>query len=80
MERDVIAANVDIPCSSCLLENNVRDTMKGWRGGRILLVSDLYFDVGDCSFASFADTRNEIQVQTNKPIDQWVPLAEKVIS
>lgn len=80
IERDVITANVGIPCSSSFFENNLLDTMKGWQGGRILLVSDLYFDLWDCNFASFADTRNEIQVQTNKPIDQWVPLAEKVIS
>lgn len=53
MERDVIAANVGIPCSSGFFGSKPHDTLNGWQGGRILLVSDLYIDVGDCSFTGF---------------------------
>lgn len=45
MEHDVIAANIGISCSSSCCDSKLKDTINGWEGGRILLVSGLHTDV-----------------------------------
>lgn len=45
MERDVVEANVRISCSDSGCDSKPHDTMNGWQGGMILLVSGLTIDV-----------------------------------